>query len=537
MKPTASISTLIATVSHALDVGNTLNIFNSGPRPISRLFTELALDFANSKFQLSTSDYLVKDNYRSGDTGLTHVYLQQIADGVEVTNGRINISINDEGRVQGFVQPKYADAGKWDTSDKGLIGAKQALEIFARRIGESININDVGESSTVTNQQERIILDNVPFARKHIVATRRYLRLDDNTMVPTWNLQVAMPTNHFDVEIAANGSSIYQLLDYTSNASYRVVPMGNNNPMETERELLVDPQDVKASPNGWLDTSQASNGVTKGNNAIACVASYEKLPNHRQKLICNPIPSSGNQVFDYPLDLTKEAAQYTNASVVNLFYMVNSLHDFFYAYGFDEISGNFQMDNFGKGGKGNDPIIAYTHGVTDRLVGGPSSGGCLALLGPAGIGEGSSDFVAMWLELKPTDKRDRAYEYEKYVYGVRARTYPYSTDMKVNPTTYALFNNDTWAESHKLGEIWASTLYDMHWNLPSFIDARDAILQAEKTLTKGAHNCELWKAFAKRGLGHGAMLNGTRDVVVAGTDMLTFIDNVIEDFKVPDNCR
>lgn len=34
------------------------------------------------------------------------------------------------------------------------------------------------------------------------------------------------------------------------------------------------------------------------------------------------------------------------------------MHDVFYKYGFDEKSGNFQMDNFGRGGKGDDAVIA-----------------------------------------------------------------------------------------------------------------------------------------------------------------------------------
>jgi hypothetical protein len=39
---------------------------------------------------------------------------------------------------------------------------------------------------------------------------------------------------------------------------------------------------------------------------------------------------------------------------------------------------------------------------------------------------------------------------------------------------------------------------------PGFVDARDAILQAELTLTGGVNQCRLWQAFAKRGLGFGA---------------------------------
>ncbi|ELR08504.1 hypothetical protein GMDG_03203 [Pseudogymnoascus destructans 20631-21] len=38
---------------------------------------------------------------------------------------------------------------------------------------------------------------------------------------------------------------------------------------------------------------------------------------------------------------------------------------------------------------------------------------------------------------------------------------------------------------------------------PTFVQARDAIIDANKALTGGANRCELWKAFAKRGLGQG----------------------------------
>ncbi|KAI8058171.1 Fungalysin metallopeptidase-domain-containing protein [Syncephalis plumigaleata] len=554
---------------------------------------EIGLTFAQHGLGIPSDNYTIKDKYYSQDSQTTHVYLQQLVDNIEVTNARLNINVHDEGRViaysNGFCTPQYGDLGSWLALAKPMVSSKDALVVVANYLNETI------DASKIT---EHPYLPPAPGGLRIVL---------HGTLVPVWNLQ------YFEADVAADGTAIHRLMDWTGHASYRVVPLGHNNPVDTPRQLC-------ASPAGWLTEDKSQNGTmfTSGNNVIACVPKYEGL---NSRPICTPIASSANQTFDYPLDLSQSPEASANASVVNLFYMVNSLHDFFYAYGFDEISGNFQMDNFGKGGKGNDPVIAmtlddsetnnsafipapegespelhiyrydnsnprhdatfdnsvlaheYTHGVTFRLVGGPSAGSCLGMLGSSGIGEGSGDFVAMWFELKHSDRRTRQFELGKYAFGVNPRTYPYSTDMKVNPTTYALFNNDTWAESHKLGEIWASTLYDMHWNLvdklgfdpnirsanlnrgntlsmklfinalklmkcqPSFIDARDAILQAEKTLTKGAHNCELWKAFAKRGLGHGAMLNGTRNVTITGTNLPTYIDNVVESHELPPICN
>ena len=40
----------------------------------------------------------------------------------------------------------------------------------------------------------------------------------------------------------------------------------------------------------------------------------------------------------------------------SLFFASNFVHDFFYDLGFDEAAGNFQQDNFGRGGAGGDPV-------------------------------------------------------------------------------------------------------------------------------------------------------------------------------------
>lgn len=75
-------------------------------------------------------------------------------------------------------------------------------------------------------------------------------------------------------------------------------------------------------------------------------------------------PSGGADMeFAFPLHWPKaghslDPASYINASVTELFYTSNELHDFFWAYGFDEASGNFQEHNFGRGAAGGDAVQA-----------------------------------------------------------------------------------------------------------------------------------------------------------------------------------
>ena len=46
---------------------------------------------------------------------------------------------------------------------------------------------------------------------------------------------------------------------------------------------------------------------------------------------------------------------------------------------------------------------------------------------------------------------------------------------------------------------------------PGFVDGRNAILQADQLLTNGANQCEIWRGFAKRGLGASASQGSSND--------------------------
>ena len=58
--------------------------------------------------------------------------------------------------------------------------------------------------------------------------------------------------------------------------------------------------------------------------------------------------------FDFPADLTEHSQAYRPAVTTNLFYGCNVIHDITWRYGFDEASGNFQVNNYGRGGTGGD---------------------------------------------------------------------------------------------------------------------------------------------------------------------------------------
>lgn len=69
-------------------------------------------------------------------------------------------------------------------------------------------------------------------------------------------------------------------------------------------------------------------------------------------------PVATNGEFFYPLNLdTSNSSEYIDASVTQLFYTVNIMHDMLYSLGFNEAAGNFQQLNNGKGGAEGDGVI------------------------------------------------------------------------------------------------------------------------------------------------------------------------------------
>ena len=63
-----------------------------------------------------------------------------------------------------------------------------------------------------------------------------------------------------------------------------------------------------------------------------------------------------NYTYDHELEPTANANQ-SKAATVNAFFLVNWMHDWWYDSGFTEVAGNAQLDNYGRGGVGGDPLL------------------------------------------------------------------------------------------------------------------------------------------------------------------------------------
>ncbi len=192
----------------------------------------------------------------------------------------------------------------------------------------------------------------------------------------------------------------------------------------------------------------------------------------------------------------------------------------------------------------------YGHGLSNRLTGGRTNSSCLNNAEQAG--EGWSDYVGLmlttnWQNTQITDgsklRPIGTYAENQPATGAGIRRVPYTTNMEIDTLTYKSMDASTaGSEVHNIGEIWCSALWDMTWNIirhegtitsdlynstanggnvialklvvegmklqpcrPGFLDARNAILAADSILYNNRHKCDIWNAFARRGMGYSAV--------------------------------
>jgi extracellular elastinolytic metalloproteinase len=221
------------------------------------------------------------------------------------------------------------------------------------------------------------VVENVPFSSNAHVDNEFVYFLEKEDLIPVVNVEALTDENWFNAQVSKDGKVI-ALNDWTSAATYHVYPsLGlSNDPGEGTPYLIQDPEDQVYSPRGWT-----SDLTTKGNNVISQQSRSTSLlylfvlHKIRILILCSickidtsevraqsfsegaPNPALGT-IFDFPIDASNGNPRSTlDSAVTNAFYAANLMHDILSHYGFTPEAGNFQNDNFGRGGKGNDSVI------------------------------------------------------------------------------------------------------------------------------------------------------------------------------------
>jgi hypothetical protein len=145
-------------------------------------------------------------------------------------------------------------------------------------------------------------------------------------------------------------------------ASYRVVPFPGERPDITAPTTDTNPwlragAGNAAATYGWHFDGTTNYTDTRGNNVWAY---NDSLQLNAPGRFTASTGTASSLIFNDVPDFTKAPTLGKNrrAATTNLFYWNNLLHDVLYQYGFTEATANFQADNQGRGGTGNDYVRA-----------------------------------------------------------------------------------------------------------------------------------------------------------------------------------
>ncbi|MDX1904971.1 MAG: T9SS-dependent M36 family metallopeptidase [Thermonemataceae bacterium] len=353
---------------------------------------EKALLFLNQQQgkNFPIQDWKVTDEVYDPRTKTTHLYLRQIFEGVEIYNSSVNFTIRNN-KVLYATGKVYENIQK-NTNSSFRLQATEAI----KEVGKHLNLVPTQLNILPANQQNRagFVLYSKANISYELIPTKQVYFLDEqnNTLQAAWNLSIAPigSEDWWDIVIDANSAKILQQYNWTvkctfdhsqtqvpqkhnhsvactdtkqhtlhqqrnDGAVYNVFEFPIESPIHGNRTLATNPADATASPYGWHDTNGAAGAeytITRGNNVYA----YDDRANTNSAGFS---PDGGVLLnFDFPYSTSTSPTDYLSFAVTNTFYASNMMHDIFYYVGFDEVSGNFQVNNYGRGGSGNDEVRA-----------------------------------------------------------------------------------------------------------------------------------------------------------------------------------
>lgn len=217
---------------------------------------DIALAFVRSQFKIKDSDYVVKNFYTSKQPKITHVYLKQVVQGIEVTNGDIAVHVDGKGSVIAFSDNFYhnTDGAKrnlWaGQSAPRFVRPRDAFDTVAKYIKKPVDASKITESTRqdADTKKTQYVLKGVDYALENVAAQQSYLQTKDGRLEAAWEFFVDLGENYFNVHVSADGKKVLSINDWVSDANYNVIKVGDNDLGSDKRTIVTDPYDKTASP-------------------------------------------------------------------------------------------------------------------------------------------------------------------------------------------------------------------------------------------------------------------------------------------------
>jgi extracellular elastinolytic metalloproteinase len=355
---------------------------------------------------------IITHAYTDKASHVTFIYLQQAYQQIKVYNSIITAAFVD-GNLQyasgSFIKDIASKAGTSFSSRSYMDAIRGAMRHL--RINEKASLTAAKDLFTA-EKKYTVAADAI--ARRPIETTLYWTPSDDKQQVTlTWNVNIHLKdsADWWNVRINAQTGEFMQKDNWTvsekipgsllvntndlpaainnlpeaatmksestvqtklpppnvTSATYQVIPYPYESPIHAPFANEVNPWLKAGAANdavtlGWHFDNVNNYTITRGNNVFAFL---DRRANNASDAARNwpdtsstPAPSltfiHNNNTTDQPW----RNIESKKAALDNLFYWNNLMHDVTYQYGFTEAAGNFQRDNLGRGGTGNDFVSA-----------------------------------------------------------------------------------------------------------------------------------------------------------------------------------
>lgn len=348
-----------------------------------------------AKWNLAQQDIADLDLYNAYQTKhnkVTHLYFNQQYTGIPIYNAIYNANLLPNGKVFFTNNRFHSDIINKVNTTRAILSPEEAIAtvIDLLAITTSLSLKEKEIDGKRIRYKQSNISDN------DLTVQLIYQPTKEGKLQLAWQIEIDMLTtsDYWNIRIDAQNGELLKKDNYTvyctfpnhqhtagedcgylhnqsrptnqdfsfytnnstDGSRYNVFPVPVESPIHGERRMVEEPALLSASPFGWHDTDGVAGPeftITRGNNVHA----YADLLGTNRSTGNEPDGGSSLE-FDFNFNNLAEPLVNQEAAVTQLFYMSNVMHDLAYQYGFDEVAGSFQQNNYGKGGLDGDFVIS-----------------------------------------------------------------------------------------------------------------------------------------------------------------------------------
>lgn len=338
----------------------------------------------------------VTSDYTNPDGNLSFASLEQFVNNIPVFRGEIKAGFTRHGEMFRVIN-NLASGLDYGSLSTEFGDPANAVRIAAADVKADVDMTLNAAQST----DEKAVFGTGYYPA---TASKYYFPIEPGLARAAWYVIVWKPVNGYEMMIDAETGKILwrqnmgkdqtQLVSYnvwSSNSNFMLAQdspaplspgpvdpaLGTQGPIlpRTTVSIIGNESPNQFNNNGWINDGGNS---TSGNNVLAGLdrgspngpdvaidGTASRVFNYPTNVPPDTIPGgtsyplpAGEAITPCPASPNATVLDSQKASVVQMFFYVNRLHDVLYRHGFTEQARNFQSDNFGRGGSGGDAVLA-----------------------------------------------------------------------------------------------------------------------------------------------------------------------------------